>query len=31
METTFNAQQGFPVTSAEQWAREHLVEAGRAE
>ncbi|WP_145150566.1 aromatic alcohol reductase [Pseudomonas oryzihabitans] len=31
METTFNAQQGFPVTSAEQWAREHLVEPGRAE
>lgn len=31
METTFNARHGFPVTSAEQWAREHLVEAGRAE
>ncbi|MEJ8317921.1 aromatic alcohol reductase [Pseudomonas oryzihabitans] len=24
METTFNARHGFPVTSAEQWAREHL-------
>ncbi|NMY88742.1 aromatic alcohol reductase [Pseudomonas oryzihabitans] len=31
METTFNARHGFPVTSAERWAREHLVEAGRAE
>lgn len=31
METTLNARHGFPVTSAEQWAREHLVEAGRAE
>lgn len=31
METTFNGRHGFPVTSAEQWAREHLVEAGRAE
>ncbi|MBA1257410.1 MULTISPECIES: aromatic alcohol reductase [Pseudomonadaceae] len=31
METTFNARHGIAVTSAEQWAREHLVEAGRAE
>ena len=31
METTFNAQHGFAVTSAEQWALEHLGEAGRAE
>lgn len=31
METTFSARHGFAVTSAEQWAREHLVEAGRAE
>jgi len=31
METTFNARHGIAVTSAEQWAREHLIEAGRAE
>lgn len=31
METTFNARHGFAVTSAEQWALEHLGEAGRAE
>lgn len=31
LEATFNARHGFAVTSAEQWAREHLVEAGRAE
>ncbi|WP_158894412.1 MULTISPECIES: aromatic alcohol reductase [unclassified Pseudomonas] len=31
MEATFNARHGFAMTSAEQWALEHLGEAGRAE
>ena len=30
-EATFNARHGFAVTSAEQWALEHLGKARRAE